>query len=272
MSANGLTYQYIISVPKTVMPGKRVPLNVVWHALSSTPEEARSLTDIDAVAEAAGQISVFPRSPDQSWDAGSCCTGTVGGKRRDETVFAKELIKDVEAKVCVDTHRIYTSGFSNGGMISQMLACKMADVFAAAAPMGSTLTIPAAECTPSRPIAVQMINGTSDPLVGYAATASAGGIPVPDTFKKWAALDMCTGSPEMTFQKGKVTCNTYKQCAAGVTMTLCSVEGMGHCVPGMKKESATNCLTKSIIPLGMPNDDIDGIKFSSDFLTQYTLP
>ena len=272
MSANGLTYQYILTIPKSIVLGKKAPVNIVWHALSSSPEEARSLTPIDAVSEAAKTITVFPRSPDMSWDAGSCCTTIVNGKRRDETVFAKELIKDFESKVCVDTHRVYTSGFSNGGMLSQMLACKMADVFAAAAPMGSTLTIPADQCTPSRPIPIFMINGTADPLVGYTATAFAGGIPVPQAFQKWSALDMCTGMPMTTLQKGKATCSTYSQCAVGTQVTLCSVEGMGHCVPGMKTESATNCLTKSGIPLGMPNNDIDGIQMSADFLAKYTLP
>ena len=43
-------------------------------------------------------------------------------------------------------------------------------------------------------------------------------------------------------------------------------------VPGMKAESPTNCLTKSLIPLGMPNNDIDGIQMSDDFLGQYSLP
>jgi polyhydroxybutyrate depolymerase len=174
--------------------------------------------------------------------------------------------------VCVDTHRIYTSGFSNGGMISQLLACKMADVFAAAAPMGSTMTIPADQCQPSRPIPILMINGTSDPLVGYTSTSFAGGIPVPQAFAKWAALDMCTGMPSNTLTMGKASCSTYAQCAAGTQVTLCSVTGMGHCVPGMKAESATNCLTKSGIPLGMPNNDINGIQMTADFLAKYTLP
>ena len=55
-------------------------------------------------------------------------------------------------------------------------------------------------------------------------------------------------------------------------MTLCSVEGMGHCVPGMKTESPTNCLTKNLIPLGMPNADIDGIDLSAEFVSKYALP
>ncbi len=138
------------------------------------------------------------------------------------------------------------------------------------------MTIPADQCTPSRPIPILMINGTADPLVGYTATASAGGIPVPQAFQKWVSLDMCTGMPVQTLMKGQVTCNAYTQCAAGTQVQLCAVQGMGHCVPGMKTESPTNCLTKSAfgipIQLGMPNNDIDAIQMATDFLLKYSLP
>lgn len=271
-SKNGLKYSYILTIPKTVDPMQRAPLIIHWHALTSDPEEARSLTSIDAKAEAAKAIVVYPRSPDKSWDTGSCCTSTSGGKMRDEEVFARELVKDVQEKACVDDKRIYTNGFSNGGMMSQLLACKMADVFAAAAPMGSTLTIDKDTCKPSRPIPMFMINGTADPLVGYNMTSFSGGLTVPDDIKFWADKNQCMGEPEMFLQMGKATCKRYTKCAAGVELDFCAVEGMGHCVPGMKKESATNCLTKSIIALGPPNDDIDGLQLSVDFLMRYTLP
>jgi poly(3-hydroxybutyrate) depolymerase len=71
---------------------------------------------------------------------------------------------------------------------------------------------------------------------------------------------------------GKATCKRYTNCASGAEVASCAVDGMGHCVPGMKKESPTNCLTKDGIPLGMPNDDIDALQMDMDFLTRFTLP
>jgi polyhydroxybutyrate depolymerase len=275
-SKNGQKYSYILSVPTSVDPTKRAPLLVHWHALSSDPEEARKVTSIDAKGEAAKAIVVFPRSPDKSWDVGSCCTTTVSGVRRDEEVFARELIKDVVAKACIDEKRIYSNGFSNGGMISQMLACKMSDVFAAVAPLGSTLTIPPADCKPTRAVPIFMLNGTADPLVGYNAPASSGGLTVPEDVKFWADKNGCTGTPETFLTKGKVKCTRYTQCT-GAEVAHCAVDGMGHCVPGMKTESASNCMTKvafGILPisLGMPNNDIDALQMDIDFLLRFTLP
>jgi polyhydroxybutyrate depolymerase len=148
--------------------------------------------------------------------------------------------------VCVDEKRIY---------ISQMLACKMPDVFAASAPMGSTLTISRTDCKPSRPIPIFLMSGTADPLVGYDAPSLAGGISVPADVQFWADTNKCTGMPENFLMKGMASCQKYTQCAEGAEVAFCSLQGMGHCVPGMKKESATNCLTKSGIALGPPNDE-----------------
>jgi poly(3-hydroxybutyrate) depolymerase len=271
-SANGQDYSYILTIPKSFDPNKKLPLLIHWHALSSDPEEARSLTSVDEKSEAAGVITVYPRSPDKSWDVGSCCTSTVGGASRDESVFVRELVKDVQTKACVDDKRIYTNGFSNGGMISQMIACKLSDVFAAAAPMGSTLTIPQSECKPTRPISIFMINGSEDPLVGYSAPGFAGGLSATADQQFWVDQNKCTGTAEMFVMKGMATCKRYTQCAAGVEVAFCNIQGMGHCVPGMKKESATNCLTKSGIPLGAPNDDIDAMQMDMDFLLRFALP
>jgi polyhydroxybutyrate depolymerase len=276
-SKNGQKYTYILSIPSTVDPAQRAPVIVHWHALSSDPEEARKVTSIDAKAAAAKAIVVFPRSPDKSWDVGECCTTVVGGTRRDEEVFARELVKDVVSKACVDERRIYTNGFSNGGMISQMLACKMPDVFAASAPLGSTLTSPKAECKPSRPVPIFMLNGTADPLVGYDSPGTSGGISVPEDVKFWATTNGCTGEPETFLTKGKVKCTRYTHCSAGVEVAHCAVDGMGHCVPGMKTESASNCMTKTAfgllpIQLGMPNDDVDALQMDMDFLLRFTLP
>jgi polyhydroxybutyrate depolymerase len=272
-SANGISYSYVLVVPTGLDATKKAPLVVVWHALQSSPEETRSLTDIDAQGQASGSLMVYPISPDKSWDAGSCCTSFALGQRRDETVFARELVADVKTKACVDDKRVVTTGFSNGGMVSQLLACTAADLFGAAAVMGSNLTMTnaATDCKPSRPIPIFMINGTADPLVGYDKPALAGGLSVPASFEHWAAADSCTDEPTVTFQQGAVTCKTHSQCAAGTEVTLCSVEGMGHCMPGMKKESETNCITK-LIPLGMPNDDIDGVEMSTEWLQRFMLP
>jgi polyhydroxybutyrate depolymerase len=46
-----------------------------------------------------------------------------------------------------------------------------------------------------------------------------------ETFKRWAQLDQCTGSPSAEDSDG---CSTYSSCGGGVQVTLCSKQGGTH--------------------------------------------
>jgi polyhydroxybutyrate depolymerase len=44
------------------------------------------------------------------------------------------------------------------------------------------------------------------------------------SLEKWKTIDKCTGTAETSL----TDCETYKQCAGGVEVTLCSVPGATH--------------------------------------------
>ena len=120
-----------------------------------------------------------------------------------------------------------------GGGMSNWLACKAADVFAAVGPASFDLTQQnEAQCTPSRPITVVEWRGKNDTLVMYAGGHSTfvSGMPLDflgavATFQKWASLDGCTGNPGAADSNN---CQTYSQCSAGVQVTLCTDNNGGH--------------------------------------------
>ena len=120
-----------------------------------------------------------------------------------------------------------------GGGMSNWLACKAPDVFAAAGPASFDLTQQnEAQCTPSRPITVIEWRGKGDTVVAYAGGHSSlvtgmaldflGAV---GTFQKWASIDGCTGSPSAADSNG---CQTYSQCSASVQVTLCTDANGGH--------------------------------------------
>jgi polyhydroxybutyrate depolymerase len=213
---------------------------------------------MNPIADDNGFIVVYPDSPTNSWNAGTCCD--FNDPTRDDVGLARALVQEIQSKACIDPKRIYTTGMSNGAFMSYRLGCEAADLFAAIAPVAGKVGIP--NCSPSRPVPLMAFHGTSDPLVAYdTGSLSADNLSVPDTVKKWADGDGCTGDPQVTYQQGTVTCNTWSTCKDGATVTLCTAQGEGHCWPGT-----------ALCPFGAYTTDINASQEIAKFFAKFSLP
>jgi polyhydroxybutyrate depolymerase len=77
--------------------------------------------------------------------------------------FIKALVKNLSSTYCIDPKRIYVSGHSNGGMMTDRMACDAAGTFAAAAPYaGAPSTLFGSPCAPQRAIPIAFFHGDSD--------------------------------------------------------------------------------------------------------------
>jgi polyhydroxybutyrate depolymerase len=231
LAFQNVTYNYIVHLPPNYDGTKRTPLVLNWHGYTSNASQEETFTGMDAISDSEGFILVYPNSPDMSWNAGTCCAFTAS--TRDDVGFAMALIAQLREQTCIDAKRIYTTGMSNGAFMSYRLGCEHAETFAAIAPVAGKVGIPS--CMPSRPVPLMAFHGDADPLVSYDAGTLSGETPplsVPDTVKAWATRSGCTKGPDTTYQMGVVTCSTWSACTAGATVTLCTVQGAGHCWPG----------------------------------------
>jgi polyhydroxybutyrate depolymerase len=250
-------YSYIVHVPPSYDGTKRTPLVLNWHGYTSNASQEEAFTAMDAVSDSEGFILVYPNSPDMSWNAGTCCSSATS---RDDVGFALSLVVELQSQACIDSKRVYSTGMSNGAFMTYRLGCEHAEVFAAIAPVAGKVGIPT--CTPSRPVPVMAFHGTADPLVAYdAGTLSGEMLSVPDTVKAWATRDGCTKGPDVTYQMGTVTCQTWSACSAGATVTLCTAEGEGHCWPG-----------QSYCPYGASTTDINASTQIAAFFKTFSLP
>jgi poly(3-hydroxybutyrate) depolymerase len=85
-----------------------------------------------------------------------------------DIAFTKAMLADVQSKYCVDNARIFSTGFSYGGMMSFAIGCEMSDVFRAIAPMEGSLYSDF-NCKGTGPhIAMFGTHGTSDSVVPIA--------------------------------------------------------------------------------------------------------
>lgn len=258
LSHAGVDYSYIVHLPPTYDGTERTPLVLDWHGLTSNAMQQEFFSAMDPISDTDGFILVYPNSPDNSWNAGTCCA--FSATTRDDIGFARALVDEISNQACVDSKRIYTTGMSNGAFMSYRLGCEAADLFAAAAPVAGKIGVP--NCRPSRPVPLIAFHGTADPLVAYdAGTLSADNMTVPDTVKHWAELDACKKGPDQTYQNGTVTCQAWSECGGGVGVELCTAEGEGHCWPG-----------QSVCPFGAATTDIDASRRIADFFKKFTLP
>jgi polyhydroxybutyrate depolymerase len=258
LTFDGNQYGYIVHLPPSYDGKTRTPLVLNWHGMTSNASEEQAFSGMNPVADSQGFILVYPSSPDGSWNAGTCCAAA--GTNRDDVGFALALVHSIEQRACVDAKRVYSTGFSNGAFMSYRLGCEHAETFAAIAPVAGKVGI--ADCKPSRPVPLMAFHGTGDPLVSYDGGAlSAEGLSVPDTVRAWALGDGCTQDPDVTYQMGSVTCDTYSAGDGGVTATLCTALGAGHCWPGQ-----TYC------PHGESTMDINASSQIGAFFGRFSLP
>ena len=220
-----------VHVPKGYDPGASMPVVLDFHGYTSNGAQQEALTGMIAKADAAGFIAVHPEGTGAvpGWNAGACC-GTAATTHVDDIAFVNAILDRLEDKLCVDAHRIYATGMSNGGFLSHRIACEMSSRIAAVAPVAGVLGV--STCTPSRPIPILHFHGTLDPLVPYKGSAAMGFPSVADSVAGWVKRDACTGEPVETFRNLDAHCSTYQGCAAGSEVTLCTVDGGGHTWPG----------------------------------------
>jgi hypothetical protein len=132
-----------------------------------------------------------------------------------DLTFVDEILKQVEADVCIDTSRIELEGFSQGGAMVFTLACSRPGVFrAAVVHSGGGLSKPTS-CT--KPIA-------------YLSSLGAQEDQSTQTSDFFAKTDGCTGGAVSSFSKvptGGHLCSDYTGCSAGYPVRWCPYDG-GH--------------------------------------------
>jgi polyhydroxybutyrate depolymerase len=236
---DGRTRRYTIHVPVSYEGALPAPLVLDFHGLVSNKTEQAERSGFRELSDAQGFLVVYPqglygKGPDKedanplkgpSWNGGDYCCGQAQANGEDDVGFAIALVGAVAAEVNVDLDRVYATGLSNGGSLTQRLGCEAADVFAGIAPVSFPMPFsPLEECQPDRPLPVIAFHGLTDELVPYAGGGFLGFPSARESFLRWAALDGCAGAaPDETTTVGEATCETFTSCAEGAEVSLCSV-------------------------------------------------
>jgi polyhydroxybutyrate depolymerase len=211
-----------VHVPASYDPRVRTPVVVDIHGRTQNAAGEMALSHSVAKSDAAGFIAIYPESSTTptSWNSGTCCD-PASSTNLDDTGFFRALLDQAEARLCVDTSRVYLMGMSNGAYEAHRLGCELTDRVAAIGPVAGLLLFQG--CAPSRPLPVMMVNGTADSLSQYQYVGAG--------VDYWKAKNHCT-TTTTSYQHGDATCVTYGGCTGGADVVLCTIADGGHQWPG----------------------------------------
>ena len=133
LTVNAQTRTYLYHVPRSHDLKSEMPLLLVFHGGERGGRKMSRLSHFNRLADAQRFIVVYPVGMNHHWN------DTRNLSTADDVKFVRVLIAELEQAHKIDHHRIYATGFSNGGFFSIRLACEMSDTIAAAVSVSATM-------------------------------------------------------------------------------------------------------------------------------------
>ena len=237
---------YLVHVPPGYDAKQPTPVVVAFHGGGSNPEQMARFSGLSEKADQAGFIVVYPAGSGRvaealTWNAGNCC-GYAQRQNIDDVGFVAALLDDLARAANVDPKRVYATGMSNGALMSYLVADKLADRFAAIAPVGGPMGTE--KCQPARPVPVIHFHGTEDAFAPYAGGVGRSSITrtnfysVQHAIDAWVAANGCQAEPQeealpdMAKDGMHVTRKIHPGGRDGAEVILYTIHDGGHTWPG----------------------------------------
>jgi polyhydroxybutyrate depolymerase len=271
---------YLLTTPPEHDGTTPLPLVLDFHGLAEGAEIHATFSSFGPYAAENGFVVVGPHGTGEpvGWNTGLDAANP-------DLAFTEDLLDQLGADLCIDTSRVYATGLSNGAMMSSVLACTMADRFAAVAPVAGIMRPDG--CDPARPMPILTMHGTADPILlfnggvgdrlgnalGGTDTEAEAALPeadvdgagYPASARAWAEGNGCTGDPVDTEVTPTITQRTW-DCPANAPVEFLVLDGGGHSWPGSEFGKAAESI---VGPTDMSLDATDAIW---RFFQRFALP
>ena len=158
--SGGMTRTYELTIPASYTGKTPYALVFGLHPLSVSYQFMPSEVGFTTYQEKYHFIGVAPSGltvPAPFWDAAPSTPNY-------DVSFISELMTHLEATLCIDTSRVFSTGISNGAQMSSLLGCRLSRRIAAIAPVEGEEYL--APCK-GRPEPILAFHGTADHVLPY---------------------------------------------------------------------------------------------------------
>ncbi|MEZ0259901.1 MAG: PHB depolymerase family esterase [Alphaproteobacteria bacterium] len=285
---DGITREYWIYDPRANQTSGKRALVLVLHGGGGKADKFDVMTgkenSFNTLADREDILIAYPQGINKSWNDGREAPQVDAQAREiDDTGFLSGLIDSLVNSRNVDPKRVYVVGPSNGGHMSNRLAC---DISGKVAAVGIVIGLMPKKyvdkCKPETPVSVLIMNGTEDPLVPYnggdvklfkRGRSRGEDISTEDTFAFWLKHAGYDGKPDAIAakqlpdadpdDKTRITMRSFK--GAQSQVVLYTVTGGGHTWPGGRQY-----LFESLV--GRVSRDINATEVIWDFFKDAAKP
>ena len=216
MTVDGAHREYIIDLPDNYDRNKPYRLIFAWHWHGGTAGAVAG-GGYYGLRDQARSEAIFV-APDRYNLNGQDDSGWPNTNGRDMQ-FLRAMLDEIKGSLCVDNNRVFSTGWSYGGMMSLAVGREMAGTIRAIAPMSGALFTPFNDN--GKPTAAWIAHGMYDALLDFNTV----GIAARDYYVK---ANHCSNNT-VTYEPSP-WCVEYQGCDPGAPVVWCAHIG-GHVTP-----------------------------------------
>lgn len=222
IDVDGMMREYILFVPTNYDQSKPYRLIFAWHPLGGSAQQTAGTGNSGyyGLRGASNGEAILVSPEGLPFQGDSLGWGNTGGR---DLAFMRAMLERFKSEMCIDEARVFSTGFSFGGMMSFAVGC--AGLARAIAPMAGNSQV--SGCTNgTTSVAVMGFHGSDDTFV-----ATSGGRSARDIFVMRNQCTQQTMPLQPSWCDGisqqPCTCVSYQGCAAGYPVIWCEFKA-GH--------------------------------------------
>jgi poly(3-hydroxybutyrate) depolymerase len=209
VQASGVEREFLLEIPSTYDPDEPHPIVFTFHGFGANMENAFGENVADYWPEA---IAIYPQALPNAGGTNSWSFDPNG----QDAAFFVAMINEIGSRMCLDMHRVFVQGTSQGGMMANFLGCARGNIVDGVVASASSFPLPPDSCT--GPMPALLVHGRADNVVSFASGEQAR--------DAWLSINGCSGSGAPLGDR----CTMWTDCSADAPVVWCPHDG-GHVIP-----------------------------------------